>query len=62
MTLKPMLTLEEAMAELRARGLPTEFIENLTKVDDQLGPDDEPAPYDHKLIDLEPDPSPTHAV
>jgi hypothetical protein len=62
LTLKPLLTLEEAMAELRARGLPTEFIENLIKVDDELGPDDEPAPYDDKLIDLEPDPSPAAAV
>jgi len=62
LTLKPVLTLEEAMAELRARGLPTEFIENLTKVDEELGPDDEPAPYDDKLIDLEPDPSPAAAV
>jgi hypothetical protein len=62
LTLKPVLTLEEAMAELCARGLPPEFIENLTKVDDELGPDDEPAPYDDKLIDLEPDPSPAAAV
>jgi hypothetical protein len=62
MTLKPVLTLQETVAELRARGLPTEFIENLIKVDDELGPDDEPAPYDDKLIDLEPDPSPAAAV
>jgi hypothetical protein len=60
--LKPMLTLDEALAEMRARGLPTEFIENLTKVDDELGPDDEPNPYDHNVIDLEPDPSPAPAV
>jgi ParB-like nuclease domain len=56
MTLKPVLTLDEAFAEMRARGLPTEFIENLTKIDDELGPDDEPDPYDHEVIDLQPEP------
>jgi hypothetical protein len=55
MTLKPMLTRDEALAEMRARGLRTEWIENLTKVDDELGPDDEPNPYDHDVIDLKPE-------
>jgi hypothetical protein len=41
---------------MRARGLPTEWIENLHKVDDELGPDDEPNPYDHEVIDLKPEP------
>jgi hypothetical protein len=40
---------------MRARGLRTEWIENLTKVDDELGPDDEPNPYDHQVIDLQPE-------
>ncbi len=57
MTLKPMLTRDEALGEMRARGLPTEWIEHLTKVDDQLGPDDEPNPYDHEVIDLKPEPA-----
>jgi hypothetical protein len=57
MTLKPMLTLDEALAEMRARGLPPELIENLLKVDDELGPDDEPNPYDHEVIDLKPEPA-----
>ena len=56
MTLKPELTLGEALAEMRARGLRTELIENLLKVDDELGPDDEPNPYDHEVIDLKPEP------
>jgi hypothetical protein len=56
MTLKPMLTRDEALAEMRARGLRTEWIENLTKVDDELGPDDDPNPYDHDVIDLKPEP------
>jgi hypothetical protein len=55
MTLKPMLTRDEALAEMRARGLQTKWIEHLHKVDDELGPDDEPNPYDHNVIDLEPD-------
>jgi hypothetical protein len=57
MTLKPMLTLEEAFAEVRARGLRPELIEHLLKVDDELGPDDEPNPYDHGVIDLKPEPA-----
>jgi len=57
MTLKPMLTLDEALAEMRARGLRPELIENLLKVDDELGPDDEPNPYDHEVIDLKPEPA-----
>ena len=57
MTLKPLLTLDEALAEMRARGLRPELIENLLKVDDELGPDDEPNPYDHEVIDLKPEPS-----
>jgi len=56
MTLRPMLTYEEACAEMRARGLRTEWIDHLTKVDDELGPDDEPNPYDHEVIDLKPEP------
>jgi ParB-like nuclease domain len=56
MTLKPLLTLDEALAEMRARGLRPELIENLLKVDDELGPDDEPCPYDHEVIDLKPEP------
>jgi hypothetical protein len=56
MTLRPMLTYEEARAEMRARGLPMELIENLHKLDDELGPDDEPNPYDRNVIDLKPDP------
>jgi ParB-like nuclease domain len=55
-TLKPVLTREEALAEMRARGLPTEWIENMDKVDEELGPDDEPNPYDHNVIDLKPNP------
>ena len=55
MTVKPMLTRQEALAEMRARGLRTEWIENL--VDDELGPDDEPNPYDHEVIDLKPEPA-----
>jgi hypothetical protein len=55
-TLAPMLTWEEACAEMRARGLPTEWIEKLTTLDDQLGPDPEPNPYDHEVIDLKPEP------
>jgi hypothetical protein len=57
MTLKPQLTLDEALAEMRARGLRPELIENLLKVDDELGPDDEPNPYDHEVIDLQPEPA-----
>ena len=57
MTLKRMLTRDEALAEMRARGLQTEWIENLYKVDDELGPDDEPNPYDHEVIDLKPEPA-----
>jgi hypothetical protein len=56
MTLKPMLTREEALAEMRARGLRTDWIENLYKADDELGPDPEPHPYDHPVIDLQPEP------
>jgi hypothetical protein len=55
MTLKPALTRDEALAEMRARGLLTEWIENLYKLDDELGPDLEPSPYDHDLIDLQPE-------
>jgi hypothetical protein len=57
MTLKPLLTRDEALAEMRARGLRPELIEHLLKVDDELGPDDEPNPYDHEVIDLEPEPA-----
>jgi ParB-like nuclease domain len=57
MTLKPLLTLDEAFAEMRARGLRPELIEHLLKVDDELGPDDEPNPYDHGVIDLKPEPA-----
>jgi hypothetical protein len=56
MTLKPVLTRDEALAEMRARGLRTEWLEHLTKVDDELGPDDDPNPYDHEVIDLKPEP------
>jgi hypothetical protein len=41
---------------MRARGLPTELIEHLTKVDGELGPDDEPNPYEGNVIDLKPEP------
>jgi hypothetical protein len=56
MTLKPMLTRDEALAEMRARGLRTEWLDHLLRVDDELGPDDEPNPYDHPVIDLKPEP------
>jgi hypothetical protein len=56
LTVKPLLTPEEAVAEMRARGLPTELIEHLTKVDGELGPDDEPNPYEGNVIDLKPEP------
>ena len=56
MTVKPVLTRDEAFAEMRARGLRTVWIEHLLKVDDELGPDDEPNPYDHCVIDLKPEP------
>lgn len=56
MVLKPMLTRDEALAEMRARGLQTEWIEHLLKVNDELGPDDEPNPYDRPVIDLKPEP------
>jgi ParB-like nuclease domain len=62
MTLRPMLTFEEACAEMRARGLPMELIENLHRLDDELGPDDEPNPYDRNVIDLKPDPPEDQAV
>ena len=55
MTLKPMLTRDEALAEMRARGLRTEWIENLYRADDELGPDPEPNPYDHPVIELQPE-------
>ena len=54
-TVKPVLTVGEALAEMRRRGLRTEWIENLYNVDDELGPDDEPSPYDHQVIDLQPE-------
>ena len=55
MTLKPVLTREEALAELKARGLPVHLIDQLHSVDDELGEDDEPNPYDN-VIDLQPEP------
>jgi hypothetical protein len=55
-TVKPLLTPEEALAEMRSRGVPVELIEHLTKVDGELGPDDEPNPYDGNVIDLKPEP------
>jgi hypothetical protein len=51
-THKPVMTLNEAVAELKARGLPPPLIEYLRQVDDELGEDDEPDPYDDP-IDLE---------
>ena len=61
-TLKPVLTVDEALAEMRRRGLPAEWIENLYKLDDELGPDDEPNPYDHPVIDVQPElPAPSAA-
>jgi len=39
------LTLDEAVAQLKARGLPPELIEYLRRVDDELGEDDQPDPY-----------------
>jgi hypothetical protein len=52
---KPILTLEQAEAELKARGLPPGLIEYLRAVDDELGEDDEPDPYDD-VVDLEAEP------
>ncbi len=53
-TPKPM-TLDEVAAELKARGLPPQLIEYLRSVDDELGEDDEPDPYDDP-IDLQAEP------
>ena len=53
MTLKPMLTPDEALAEMQRRGLRTEWLQHLS-IDDGLGPDEEPNPYG--VIDLEPEP------
>jgi hypothetical protein len=54
-TPKPMMTLDEVAAELKARGLPPQLIEYLRSVDDELGEDDEPDPYDDP-IDLQAEP------
>jgi hypothetical protein len=54
-TPKPTMTLDEVAAELRARGLPPQLIEYLRSVDDELGEDDEPDPYDDP-IDLQAEP------
>jgi hypothetical protein len=54
-THKPMMTLDEVAAELKARGLPPQLIEYLRSVDDELGEDDEPDPYDDP-IDLQAEP------
>jgi hypothetical protein len=51
-THKSMMTLDEVAAELKARGLPPQLIEHLRSVDDELGEDDEPDPYDDP-IDLQ---------
>jgi hypothetical protein len=55
-THKPVMTLDEAVAEMKARGLPPQLIEYLRQVDDELGEDDEPDPYDDP-INLEAEPS-----
>jgi hypothetical protein len=55
-THKPAMTLDEAVAELKARGLPPQLIDYLRSVDDGLGEDDEPNPYDNP-IDLQAEPS-----
>jgi hypothetical protein len=44
-THRRVLTLDEAVVQLKARGLPPELIEYLRRVDDELGEDDEPDPY-----------------
>jgi hypothetical protein len=54
-THKPVMTLDEAAAELKARGLPPQLIDYLRSVDDGLGEDDEPDPYDDP-IDLQAEP------
>jgi hypothetical protein len=54
-THKPVMTLDEAVAELKARGLPSQLIDYLRSVDDGLGEDDEPDPYDDP-IDLQAEP------
>jgi hypothetical protein len=48
-THKPAMTLDEAVAELKARGLPAQLIEYFRPVDDELGEDDEPDPYDDPI-------------
>ena len=48
-THKPVMTLDEAVAELKARGLPAQLIEYFRPVDDELGEDDEPDPYDDPI-------------
>jgi hypothetical protein len=58
MTLMPTLSQEEACAEMRARGLPMVLIDYLHKPDEELGPDDEPNPYDSNVIDIKPEPDP----
>ena len=55
-THKPVMTLEEAAAELKARGLPPQLIDYLRSADDGLGEDDEPNPYDDP-IDHQAEPS-----
>jgi hypothetical protein len=54
-THKPIKTLEEAVAEAKARGLPPQLTEYLNALDDELGEDDEPNPYE-PVIDLEAEP------
>jgi hypothetical protein len=54
-THKQVKTLEEAVAEAKARGLPPQLIEYLNALDDEPGEDDEPNPYE-PVIDLEAEP------
>jgi hypothetical protein len=46
---KPVMTLDEVVAELKARGLPAQLIEYFRPLDDELGEDDEPNPYDDPI-------------
>jgi hypothetical protein len=48
-THKPVMTLDEAVAELKARGLPAQLIEYFRPLDGELGEDDEPNPYDDPI-------------
>jgi len=50
------MTREEAIAELRERGLPVELLEVLRKAPVRLDDDEDPDPYGrHKMINAKPD-------